>query len=475
MPPTNSKNTPEKLNHFVAQVLDILWESKKWFDSSQGTYKTQIDGILKDNTDAKKNTKLALYLINEVDVSYFHKIDPSLKNNKAIALAALAQDSRIYGYLSPQFQLQPQFAKEAIKSLVRERVSFLEVRKFLKESFKDDKMFSTMFLFYTNYLKTADYLFHSDIERQLIEIESKDRDFLDLLMQKKLLEQRGKKILLSTIFVEYFLWEISNISEYSDKASDEKNQLALEIFQKYLEISPKDMTEDRASFLTSVFEGIHIKEDRKIVEEENEKNKVNSEEEDIDEDDEDGLEERLDFCIPQCHYIWTDTGGCDIQLGASVHIHMSKDEMDTISNTALKNYVEAVKLFQDIGLGFAMLHKEQLFRICDVDYLHGEWLSEWKVLKVLNRVAKRIGIPEKIISEGNPETEEKKEVEVGCFQTYGEAVYQFRQIRSTGFINDTPVVKDISKLGSRSVVQQYLIDEEFFSAEGKGFLKTKQW
>gem|GEM_PF-6396343 len=51
---------------------------------------------------------------------------------------------------------------------------------------------------------------------------------------------------------------------------------------------------------------------------------------------------------------------------------MSKDEMDTISNTALKNYVEAVKLFQDIGLGFAMLHKEQLFRICDVDYLHGE-------------------------------------------------------------------------------------------------------
>gem|GEM_PF-5425656 len=84
-------------------------------------------------------------------------------------------------------------------------MSFLEVRKFLKESFKDDKMFSTMFLFYTNYLKTADYLFHSDIERQLIEIESKDRDFLDLLMQKKLLEQRGKKILLSTIFVEYFL------------------------------------------------------------------------------------------------------------------------------------------------------------------------------------------------------------------------------------------------------------------------------
>ena len=64
-------NTQKDENPILSQVLGILWMKENPFKNIDGDYKMQINSIIKSNSKVKGNKKLALYLIEEVDVSYF--------------------------------------------------------------------------------------------------------------------------------------------------------------------------------------------------------------------------------------------------------------------------------------------------------------------------------------------------------------------------------------------------------------------
>jgi len=106
------------------------------FKNIDGDYKMQINSIIKSNSKVKGNKKLALYLIEEVDVSYFYSF-PELHTDKKIVLAALKQDSNVFARLDIKLKSQLDIAMEAIKSLVREKVNFIEVEKFLSKHFPE--------------------------------------------------------------------------------------------------------------------------------------------------------------------------------------------------------------------------------------------------------------------------------------------------------------------------------------------------
>jgi len=173
-----------------------------------GDYRKKIDLILKENEKAKRNKKLALYLINEVDAKYFYKL-ADFSEDSDIILSAIKQDASIYASLSSKMQRKTNFAQEALKSLVREKVSFIEVEKFLTRFFPDEKIFTQMFAFYKEYLKTVEYIFRTDIERQLIDIRKSSPHIYKEIFQKKLLEEQGKNISITQEFSQYFLEQVS--------------------------------------------------------------------------------------------------------------------------------------------------------------------------------------------------------------------------------------------------------------------------
>jgi len=98
------------------------------------------------------------------------------------------------------------------------------------------------------------------------------------------------------------------------------------ILQTYLAISNADMSEDIQMFFESVLDLIHIKRQKnKKVDEDDEEIKNTS---DLEyEDEEEEIEDRLEFCVPQCRYCVSSDGGCDLQVGHNVHIDLSQDEI----------------------------------------------------------------------------------------------------------------------------------------------------
>ena len=241
----------------------------------------------------------------------------------------------------------------------------------------------------------------------------------------------------------------------------------------YETLNPADVDEDLALFFTTLSDLIHVKKDTKNIEERIEED----DELELDEDDEDEefwVEDRLNFCIPQCNYSLSSSGTCDIQL-SGVKIQFSQEELSRINDTALKNYISALSLLDDLWLRFALQHKDTLFSICEVKPFDGDGLSDGKVLKILNKIAKKIWIPEKeIITGTNEDGEQTTEKKVGCFERLDEAKFRFRAIKSSGYINDEFVFNP-ADTGNKSIVQRKLIQKWLFDDQGGGFSNIQSW
>ena len=467
----NAKNTTE-LNPIVWQVIQILGLKNEEFIASDAWYKAQIDHILKTQPEAIYNKELALYLIREVDVEYFYKLPPALKEDKAVALAALSKDSSVFMRLKPAFRLQLDFAKEGIKSLVREKVSFIEVEKYMRENFPEWEMFQKVFSFYKKYLAVAEHVFHSDIERQLIHIRETAEGVYKKIFEKPLLERQWKKILISKTFTQIFLKEISEKEGYAELEAKQKEVYQLEIIETYLWITSTEKSESVMVFLQTLRDMIHIQDEKKKTEaEDTEKWEEDTSDSDI-ESSESEAEDRFDYCVPSCIHIFSDNGGCDLPLGQWVYAHLSKEELKNMNNMALKNYVSWVQTLHSLWLWFALAHQERFFSICDIDYIHGEGLSDAKILKILNKVGNKVGIPEKKLM--TQEEDEEEKTEVWCFHTIDEGMYRFKEIRNSGIINGE-LVEDPAKKWDKSIVQIDLIRKGLFSNEWKWFTNIESW
>ncbi len=329
--------------------------------------------------------------------------------------------------------------------------------------------------FYKKYLKTAEYIFQSDIERQLINLREKKADFYTLIFEKKLIEAQWKNIKVSQKFTKTFLEEIWNIAWYKDLSVLQQQEKKIEIIAAYLGLTNTDIPEEIQVFFITLLDALHIKQEKRKAEKENleDEKKETQEQEEI-RDTENDFEDRFDFCIPHCNYVHLAQGGCNISLWNNVAMSLSEDEMSKISNTALRNYVSGVQKLTELGLGFALYHQDRFFSLCGVDHIYGEWLSDAKILKILNMVGKNIGVPEKNFSKNKKDKQEQREV--GCFRSLEDAVFQFRRIRDTGKIqerDECPLV-EVSKKWHKSILRHIFEYKGLFDKEGSGF-NISQW
>lgn len=451
----NSQNTQSDINPVVAQVLDLLGLDAFWFEET----KTSIDNLLKE---AKKpenitNKKMVLLLIEMWENPL---LDSQIwKKNREVSLAMVRKDPDNFAYLDPKFK-NLEFWKEALKSMVKQRSSFSTLQKFISDNFTDRKILKNL----RKYLQTLEGVFISDIEKYLISIQESSPKVYDAIFAKNLFTQKRKNLSLSSDFIKYFTDRISTASTYMVLEPMDKQVFDISIFKEYLSLSSQDMTPEISGFFISLRSLIQVKklqdtsENTQDSETENAEDWVNASQE----------ETRLDYHKPEYTYTLA-LDGCSLDMWEWEKLNVSQKELDTMTDVALNNYIEAVKVCRWLGLGFIFKHKHKFLSvICDIDYLSGEWISESKLLKILNKIGKNVWIPEQDVDEGETETTTSKR----CFKTLWEARYQFRDIKSTGvvgWISYDPMKSD------RSVVERALIGKNLFGEQWEWPLNQKNW
>lgn len=471
----NSANTKDWGNEVVDKILKIIGKKQSDFSSFSDNYRHNISTILKESEQARDNKKVALYIISEVDPKYFFELE-ALRNDDDIIIAALKRDSSIFARLSSDKMANLTIAKQYIKSLVREQTHFVQVEQLMQKYFPDAKVFSKLLDFYKKYLKVAEYVFGSEIERQLLSLRESSPSLYKLLFEKKLLSSHGKWASITPEFTKYFLESIAAHPNYDKLKDEEKQDFQIHVFIRYLELPKNNTPKNVLEFLELLRDTIHIEQDSKQAQEQDEdiEDEVVVEKKQSPKDE---VAERLDYILPQYNFNVSHSGWLQVELAGGVDISLSAKEVENVHNSVLQKYIEGCSFLSNLWLAFALKHQGIFFgTICGgIDPLDTEWLSDSRLLKILNVVAKRIGIPEKEIIVGyNEDGEHKTEKQVGCFHRLEEAVFQFRKIGSSGYVNDE-LICDLSKKWDRSIIEIALDKKWFYDSQSGAFSKINIW
>ena len=430
----------------VEAILKLLWTDEKMLQVEASNVSTGIEGVLKIYETAKNNGIANLKFSNQKDVK------------KAMDIIAL--DSTAFDKLDKWFRDNLDVWKQTLRAYLEEWKSFLDVQNFIASNFSKKKQ-PALSEFYRDHISMTSEIFLTSIEKQLLNLDKKNPKLFKNI-SSRLLEQKKNKLTLNSSFVTLFKNTIAKKTDYADLSEEDRDTFDISIFQNHLWLSKSDMTPDMLMLILSLRELIHIKKAEVEIAEEN---LAWGE----DEDTLDSLSENDDDTDSYRSYTPLFSSEWTIDMGVGESIKLSPEEMK-MNDTALENYVTAVKICRDIGLGFIFKHKHQFLSvICSIDYLSWEWITESKLLRILNRVGKQVWIPEKNLSDQNDKDAAPK---IWCFKTFWEAKKQFRDIKDTGvvgWVSYDPMKSD------RSVAERALIQKWFFDLEWKWFLNIENW
>lgn len=445
----NSQNTASAEIHIptvVSQILKKLWVDETALESEASKVSSGIDGVLKIYENAQDKAISNLRSGKKQDVK------------KAMDIIAL--DSSAFDKLEIGFKDNLDIWKQTLKAYIDEWKSFLEVQSFIQDSFAKKKQ-PALSEFYRNHLKMSSEVFLTNIEKQLMVIDERSPKIYKTISHK-ILKQNKKRLALQDGFLDHFQKTILENDTYHQLDQEKKDAFDISTFQKFLWLKSGEMTPDILTLILSLRELIQIKDNIKKTGEDSEDLSWEDDTESVSQDDEAEVYSWTDYSI-------TFLSESTIDIWAWQSLQLTPEEIE-MNDLALENYVQAVKVCRELGLWFIFKHKRQfLSSICGIDYLSGEWLSESKILKILNKLGKKIWIPEKSFVD---ETSKDKTPKIWCFQTLWEAKYQFGDIQSTGIVGGLsydPMKSD------RSVTERALIQKWFFDLEWKWFLNIKDW
>ena len=462
----NAKNKAY-VNPIVEEVLDILWIKKESFRSEET--ELRIKEILSDSPEAKENKELALFLIWKFGWWYYMDLAPKLREDKDIMEAVLREDPRIFAKIPLKSRISSRNIEATLEWYISEKMNFVEVERFLTKQFPEAKDFMKYFWLYKKLFTKSENIMYSPLERHLIDLRSEKPDFYKLIFQKELLSQNGRNISLHKKALDYILKEISKQENFYTREALEQKNTFFSFICVYLWVSHENLSDTQKYFLWELVQNISQKSTQKKEDEDDES--VSTVEDIIESD---GFSDDEWEGIPALagySYSLSPSGHCYIDTASGV-VDLSEDELQSFNDTALQNYLFAVEFLERVGLWFALKHKQQLFRICDIDYKTDSWLTEWKLLRVCNRLWKKLGIPQKRFVSDEGESDQEISQDVGCFHTLSEAAYRFREIAASGSVNNDWYY-DPAKRGNRNIVEIYLIEKWDFDAEGRGFNLSK--
>lgn len=459
---------------FASQIEKLLWLTA-WDFASQVEDKWEKKAILDILWNHNSNEKLAKLII-EKDWHFIEQIDAK-NRTETIIQTALKQSIWALKYVSEEMKTDIRVAQSIITSQVKSGQSFLEVEKYLQEYFANTPEYQLLVKYFLKTQKLAGTLARKDLTQYCTAIVSSD--FYAYLKKEKIIVGIGKYIKPNEKFIKKFILGLKN-AQIETLTDEQKSTLYLEVFTALIWKDLQGLTHEEKLVFAQIqeicvfdYQAQYNHDIEEWKQDLKEATKDSTESYEVEEDFEDySPAEKLDYCYPSHSYSISSSWDYSVQLWENRELEISKREMERAGVTALENYAKFYNTLCECHLNFIWdRYRAPFTTLCNekfgLDCFSGEWVNDLKMLKVMNFIAKTIGIPEQEFDD--PDEEGQKQV--GCFDDVMFASKQFKYIQATGKINDRLIYTNPG-WSSTGVVQRYLQDIGCIDADGSFYSKA---
>ena len=432
---------------FSRQVENILdtqfsWEFDNWL------MKKQISDVL--NGDIQK----ALFLL-EKDVDLFEYLPANLKSDPEIIKLIVRKDPQKYKTLAVRFRQDNDVQEIALTALISGGWNLFDVIEVLKnKKWKDSKLE----LFTDTLIAKYKWFFPNDASRLFYDIFKTQRKLYDRIIEKWLIADNKSNVSIS----DKVLTHLSKVLETLEWVSQEDSkQKVLSSFLKFLWLSEKSLWKLWDEFLEILISSIDIK---KKVEDENDDWDEEDDEILIDESDDD---EESNYSVWPYSFtpIWTSSS-ISVSDSAGNQVILEESERKSMNEKSLENYVNFSLKMKQLGLSFLIdKHKSKIQLATQVNFFEWEWMSPARTLGFLNKIGKRLWVPESSYEDADWNRE------VLCFNDIWSAYYRFRQIAASWKIWKYDF--DVASKWNNSIVELFMKIEKIIEPNSWEFSKSR--
>lgn len=468
--------TLESISELVWNTISI-WEikeieNKKWF-------KQAVNQIISYN---KENRKLALFLISEISSDYFLDF-PSFHSDKVFLSLCLNKDYKIFFKLNDSNIKNKDFWKIVLSKMVKSWLNFWTIEWFIDKYFPKNK--TELLKYYNDCLIKNTNFMQGDIWKILIFLKKENILFFQKILDKWLIEDNWKKIQLNKNFVNETIESLLEDNEYQKLDNINKNKYLIKILFLFLWIKQDDKIWKNEKYLLDIIVKLILNSESKkpLPKKEKELNDKKEKKEDINNEenrkinndtvlDKDNFIDKVSYL-----YDWVNITEFSwwywIDFWWPTLLKISTSEEKKLTIKALDNYIKFYNTLYSLDLNFLWdKHKTSFITLCNneiwFDYLNWNWITDWKILSILNLLWKNIWIPETIVVDN--QWNEKKEVR--CFNDLISAKMFFKSIKNSWKINW--VEYSDNKAFSYWAVENYLI-QKFKIDKNGSWLNITKW
>ena len=380
------------------------------------------------------NTQQAMRLIQKEDFDIFHYLPQTMKQDENIALTAVKKYPHIYGTLSTILKNKPEIKKIALSYRVKSWASIIWLIDLVES---DKKTSHKMRLFLAQLLETKQEYFSDTLSHALYQLYLNDSDLYKKIASKWLFDSTRHWITLWNKCIVFLRKKSKTLEEKSQK-------ILFEILWTFLEIP--DLR--KYPLLYNICEQIVWWLD--IV-------KISWEEEEPEDDSELHWDENIledQETEPSEYYSHGPYSVCDtwnyckLWDSAWKSITLEKSTYNSISDTSLENYMNFSLKMWSLGLWFLLeKHLNAIQIATEINFFAGEWMSDARILMFLNKIWKRLWVPQ------SPYEDADWNKEVLCFHDIGSAYFRFQEISWSWKVWKFHF--DVSKRGTNTIVELF--------------------
>jgi len=407
------------------QLIEILWAG----DDEKIT-NAEIIGHVEDILAG--DTKRALHYMKNSENDIFHLLPTELKNNPKIIEQALAQDHTIFWTLNEAQKNTKSIYEQALDTILAWWNLYEAITFFSKWHGKLAQMKK---YFQKKYWKDASLTKNLN-EKQLFELYFSYPEIYTLLTEKGIITVSDDGLSLWQSVKKYIA---SNKQRYISGDIQEVHETIFQDILGQFSLSQSEIKKIWVSLLRDLIVTIPLAQ---FVEKNDEDNEL------WDDDWEDDVESLEEETYP---LIYSTSGAQAIIWDESWKSAPIEEKfLENMNDTSMKNFIEFYSRVQELWLAFLIKkHASKIQTATGVNFYADQGMTPWKTLKFLNSIAKNIGVPEKDYEDADG----NKKIE--CFDTLSWAMLEFKNIKSTGNINNKPFV-DVSQIWDYSVVELYM-------------------
>lgn len=441
MPYLAKKNSQHDTDSLVAlrESQNIKLKAKSIID---GVFPPEIDTTLVQNSVIAAlswNMQQAMKLMQEGDFDIFHYLPQAMKQDENIAITAVKKYPHIYNTLSTTLKNKPEIKKLALSQRVKSWTSIIWLIDLVES---DKKTSLKMRLFLAQLLETKQEYFSDTVSHILYQLYLSDLDLYKKIISKWLFDSTISWVTLWNKCIAFLRKKTKSLEVESQV---ESWKLLLEILWAFLEIPDLQKHPLLYQLCEQVIWWLNIV---KISWEEEEN--VDDLQLDWDENILEDQETEASEYYSQGPYSVCDTWNyCKLWDSAWKSITLEKSTYNSMSDTSLENYMNFALKMRSLGLWFLLeKHLSAIQVATEINFFTGEWMSDARTLMFLNKIWKRLWVPQSAYED----TDWNREIL--CFHDIGSAYFRFREIAWSWKVWKFHF--DVSKRGANTIVELFL-------------------